>query len=71
MIKVKHPLLDIYRKVVSLMKINDTIHMQCTRVILLSSFMIYFFLYMSFWTFSYFIELETVKLNNKLHEKYF
>ena len=41
--KVRHPLLDIYRKNVSLMKINNTKLMLCTRITLLFSFVIYVF----------------------------
>ena len=44
-IKVKHLPLDIYRKNISLMKINNIILVLCTRIILLSSFVIYFFTY--------------------------
>ena len=47
---------DIYRKNISLKKINNIILMLRTCIILLSSFMIYFFLYMSLGTFSYFIK---------------
>ena len=42
-IKVKHPSSDIYRKNISLMKINNIILVLRTRIILLSSFVIYFF----------------------------
>ena len=44
--KVKHLSLDIYRKNISLMKINNIILVLHTRKILLSSSVIYFFLYM-------------------------
>ena len=47
-IKVKHLSLDIYWKNISLMKINNIILLLRTGVILSSSFVIYFFLYMSF-----------------------
>ena len=52
-IKVKHPSLDIYRKDISLMNINNLILVLCTRIIL-SSFVIYFFC-MFFGKFSYYI----------------
>ena len=42
-IKVKHPSSDIYRKNISLMKINNIILVLHTRIILLSSFVIYSF----------------------------
>ena len=42
-IKVKHPSSDVYRKNISLMKINNIILVLRTRIILLSSFVIYFF----------------------------
>ena len=42
-IKVKHPSSDIYRKNISLMKIKNIILVLRTRIILLSSFVIYFF----------------------------
>ena len=42
-IKVKHPSLDIYTKNISLMKMNDVILVPRTRIILFSSFVIFFF----------------------------
>ena len=42
-IKTKHPSLEISRKHISLMRINNIILELLTRIILLSSFVIYFF----------------------------
>ena len=55
-IKVKHPLLDTYGKTISHTKVNNIILVLCICIILSSSFVIYFFLCMSFEKISYFIK---------------